>query len=106
MDGKLAWSPEAVEDLESIAAYIQKDSEFYARAVVSRILDAAKVIADFPHAGRMVPELNDETIRERFVYSYRLVYKVEEQRVLIVAVIHGKRLLVTGISERLEQRES
>jgi toxin ParE1/3/4 len=106
MDRKLVWSPEALEDLESIAAYIQKNSEFYARAIVTKILDAAKIIGNFPHAGRMVPELNDETIRERFIYSYRLVYKVEEQRVLIVAVIHGKRLLVEGMSERLGQRES
>lgn len=33
MDFKVAWSPEAIEDLESIAEYIGRDSEFYARAV-------------------------------------------------------------------------
>ena len=32
-------------------------------------------------------------IRERFVYSYRLIYRVEDHEVLIVAVVHGRRLL-------------
>ena len=34
MDHSLNWSPEATEDLESIAEYIARDSGFYARAVV------------------------------------------------------------------------
>jgi len=41
--------------------------------------------------GRVVPEMGDESIRERFIYSYRLVYRIEPERILVVAVIHGKR---------------
>jgi len=41
----------------------------------------------------MVPEVGDEHIRERFIYSYRLIYQVRPERILIVGVIHGKRLL-------------
>ena len=32
-------------------------------------------------------------IRERYAYSYRLIYRVEPDRILIVAVIHGSRTL-------------
>jgi addiction module RelE/StbE family toxin len=99
MDFKVVWSPEALEDLESIAEYIGRDSEYYARAVVSKILAVARSIKDFPWIGRIVPELNDENIRERFVHSYRLVYQVDPNRILIIAVIHGKRL-IENISER------
>lgn len=102
MDIKVIWSPEAIEDLESIANYIAKDSEFYARAVVSKILDASRRIKKFPLIGREVPEMEDEAIRERFIYSYRLVYKIEKSRILIAAVIHGKRL-IESITERFEQ---
>ena len=73
MDFKVVWSPEAIEDLESIAEYIAKDSEFYARAVVSKILDVSRNIMRFALSGRIVPEIGDESIRERFFYSYRLV---------------------------------
>ena len=80
MDLKVKWSPEAVEDVESIARYISRDSQFYARATVSKIIDFSRSISKFPQIGRMVPEFNDKQIRERLVYSYRLVYKVERSK--------------------------
>ncbi len=93
MDLEVKWSPEATEDLQSIAEYIARDSEYYARAVVTEILSVSRSIGEFPLIGRIVPEIGGEHIRERFIYSYRLVYRVESKRILIVAVIHGKRLL-------------
>jgi len=101
MDLKVVWSPEAIEDVESIAEYIGRDSEFYARGVAAAIIQMARSIESFPWIGRVVPELDQENIRERFVYSYRVVYQVQESRILIVAVIHGKRL-IESISDRLE----
>ncbi|HHJ16915.1 MAG TPA: type II toxin-antitoxin system RelE/ParE family toxin [Gammaproteobacteria bacterium] len=93
MEYQVTWSPEAVEDLESIAEYIDRDSSYYAQSVISQVLEASRKIKEFPLIGRMVPEIGDENIRERFIYSYRLVYKIQQQRILIVAVIHGKRLI-------------
>jgi addiction module RelE/StbE family toxin len=101
MDLEVKWSPEATEDLESVAEYIARDSEYYARAVVTEILSVSRNIRDFPLIGRVVPEIGDERIREQFIYSYRLVYQVESERILIVALIHGKRLL-ENVSERFE----
>lgn len=98
------WSPEAVEDLESIADYIARDSEFYASAVVSKILATSRKIPSQPLIGRVVPELNDKNIRERFVYSYRLIYKIETNAILITAIIHGKRLL-ENVPDRFEGNE-
>lgn len=100
MDALVRWSPAAVEDLESIAEYIARDSEFYARAVVSEIIAVAGVIFEQPLIGRIVAEIGNPKIRERFVYSYRLVYTIEGEVVVIVAVIHGKRLL-DNISDKL-----
>ena len=99
MDRIVRWSPEAEEDLESIAQYIARDSIFYARSVVTRILETTGTIPEQPYAGRIVPEIGSEQIRERFVYSYRLVYQIADDRILIVAIIHGKRLL-ESIHER------
>ena len=96
---EVAWSPEAIEDLESIGAYIERDSPFYAHAVLGRIVEVGQGLAQFPNLGRVVPEFNDPALRERFVYSYRVVYKIEPNRVLIIAVIHGRRL-IEPISDR------
>ena len=100
MDYEIKWSPEAVEDLESVAEYISRDSDFYAKAVVSKILSAAGKLSNQPDIGRIVPEINDLKIRECFVYSYRLVYLVEDNTIIILAVIHGKRL-ISNISDRI-----
>lgn len=32
-------------------------------------------------------------MRERFVYSYRLIYELQDESIHVLAVIHGKRLL-------------
>lgn len=101
MDYTVKWSPEAAEDLESIAEYIARDSEFYARSVVYKILAVSRKIPEQPMIGRIVPEIGAKEIRERFVYSYRLVYRVQNRNILIVAIIHGKRLL-ENVSERFE----
>lgn len=93
MDCQINWSPEAVEDIEEIAQYIEKDSPFYAQAVIEQIIAASRQLNELPLRGRVVPELEDETYRELFIYSYRLIYYVKASQILIVAVIHGKRRL-------------
>ena len=51
MARQLRWSPEAVEDVESIANYIERDSSYYARTVVSRIISLAETIPEHPQLG-------------------------------------------------------
>ncbi|MCU1267487.1 MAG: plasmid stabilization system protein [Acidobacteria bacterium] len=93
---RIVWSPKAIDDTDSIALYISRDSTSYAAAVVRKILNTARSLESFPFAGRVVPELDDTNIRERLVYSYRIIYRIEETTVTVAAVIHGKRLLDAG----------
>ena len=101
MARSLAWSPEAIEDIESIVSYIERDSSWYAKVVASRIIETAETIPEYPEIGRVVPEIGDVAIRERFAYSYRIIYRVEADRVLVAAVIHGNRLL-QPFAQRIE----
>jgi hypothetical protein len=41
MDLRVDWSLGAIEDVEAIAEYISRDSEFYARAVVTKIVEVS-----------------------------------------------------------------
>lgn len=93
MDFEIKWSPEATEDIDSIANFIARDSEHYASAVVSKTIELTKTLAIFPESGRVVPELDNIDIRELFVYNYRLIYQVRQKSILILAVVHGKRQL-------------
>jgi addiction module RelE/StbE family toxin len=96
---RLEWSPEAIEDIESIADYIERDSKFYAKSVVNKIFQSTEKLKEFPKIGRVVPELGREDIRELIVCSYRLVYQVKEIQILIIAVIHSKRQFEDVIEE-------
>jgi len=51
--------------------------------------------------GRKVEEIDDDKLREVIVYSYRMIYRVVEDGVNILAIIHSKRAL-TG--EMLEEK--
>ena len=90
---EVVWSPRAVEDVEAIALYIAADSTSYAAAVVKKIVDTTHNLSRFPFAGRVVPEFGEENIREKLVYSYRIIYRIQEETITIAAVVHGKRLL-------------
>jgi toxin ParE1/3/4 len=57
------------------------------------IVNQTRILTRFPQAGRMVPEFDDEDLRELILYSYRIIYRVQNDEALIVAVIHGKRVL-------------
>jgi plasmid stabilization system protein ParE len=94
---KIKWSPKAAEDVEAIASYIAQDSPAYAAAVVKKILEITRSLSFLPFAGRVVPEFDEEAIREQFAYSYRVIYRVTGETVTIAAVIHGKRLLTRDI---------
>jgi len=89
----IIWSHRAVEDLDSIAAYIAQDSEAYAKSVIRTILKKVRLLSKFPFIGRIVPEFEDESIREIFAYNYRIIYKVTDLEVIPAAIIHGKRIL-------------
>jgi toxin ParE1/3/4 len=56
-------------------------------------VNQTRILTRFPRAGRKVPELDDENVRELVVYSYRIIYRLQDDDALIVAVIHGKRIL-------------
>ena len=90
---RVVWSPKAVEDVEAIAAYIARDSPSYAAAVIEKVINITNDLAENAKHGRLIPEIEESTIIEQFAYSYRLIYRIEDNIVTVAAIIHGKRLL-------------
>ncbi|WP_028323222.1 type II toxin-antitoxin system mRNA interferase toxin, RelE/StbE family [Desulfatirhabdium butyrativorans] len=85
------WTSPAKNDLKKIYDYIASDTKYYAKKVVQDIVETTQKLNDFPEIGRMIPEFNDNKIRELIIYSYRLVYEVKNGDVDILAIVHGKR---------------
>lgn len=90
---KIKWTDNALHDLKSIFDYIAKDSQRYANIQVKKIKDRTNVLKNQPHAGKIVPEFNDEKIRELIEGYYRIIYLVQNEEIFILTVHHSARLL-------------
>lgn len=96
----IVWSDPAVDDLEEAVAFVAKDSDAYARSLAQLAVDAAESLRTFPNRGHRLPDPELSRFRELIIGSYRLVYLVEKERVLIVAVLHGHRALRRALKDR------
>ena len=90
---KIKWSPRAASNLEDICDYIAKDSEYYAILFAKKVTAIIKAIPQFPKSGRIVPEYNDENLREKIYENYRIVYRLKGGLIEIVAICHGAKPL-------------
>ena len=77
----VAWAESARDALDEVIEHIAQDSQPAAIEVLEEALRAASSLAAFAARGRIVPELNDPTVREVFVFRYRLLYEVGDDRV-------------------------
>lgn len=90
---KLVWSPQALHDLDSICRHIEQDSANYARVFGDRLIAMVEAIPKNPYWGAVVPEYRREDLRERRFQSYRVVYRIRDDRIEVVSITHGARLL-------------
>ena len=88
---KILWTEPAIEDLRSLHSYIAKDSVDYASSFVERIILSVDKLVDFPRIGRMVPEADQETIRELLYHNYRIIYRIKNELIEILTVVHGRQ---------------
>jgi plasmid stabilization system protein ParE len=77
--------------LDGSIAYLARESHPAAERLLIDALDTASSLDTFGERGRVVPELDDPSVRELFVGRYRLLYQVATDEILILAFIHGAR---------------
>lgn len=91
----LVWSQRAASDLRQIHAYIAFDKPRAASNFISTIKESVERLRRFPHSGRIVPELMRPDVREILVGNYRIVYKLEKRRVVVLTVFEAHRSALT-----------
>lgn len=79
--------------MQGIHNYVAQNSVVYANQVIDRITRCSEQIAEFPNSGRIVPEFREENIREIIERPYRIIYRIEEDEVDILAIVHGSQVL-------------
>ena len=90
----VTWSNEAGENLIEIEEFIARDSLERAVRFVDALIDHAEaILADNPKSGRTVPEIGNPEIRELIYRGYRIVYRMSGNRIEVLTVFEGHRLL-------------
>jgi plasmid stabilization system protein ParE len=99
---KARWTAKATADLIAIGDYIAADKPEAARAWVEKLRKRATDAAATPLAGRIVPEFGCADLREVFVRSYRIVYRMIGDGIIVLTVFHGHRLLDEAVQSDAE----
>lgn len=86
---EVVWTRAALDCLAEIIDYVTEDSPSAAERVVDAIDSMAQSLSELSERGRVVPEVHNPSIREVFVFRYRILYQVSSDQVRVLAVIHG-----------------
>lgn len=92
---EIKFSPEAVNDLRQIRAYISEElySEEAAVNTLSNIIKRIRILAQYPECGAPLSSIVNFETDYRFLVcgNYTAFYRVEEQTVYIVRILYGRR---------------
>ncbi len=97
------WATTARDDLDAIAAWIANDSAINALTAVERIEARAASLATLPSRGRIVPELRAHgvlNLQELIEKPWRIIYRIDGHRVLVLSVLDSRRSLDDLLLER------
>jgi len=87
----ILWSPEAINDLASLRAYIAEDDKAAAQRVVLHILrNIEQLLSDHPSLGRpgRVPGTRELVVPRT---PYIVPYRIRNNRLQVLRVYHGAR---------------
>ena len=91
------WTNHAKRQLRHIYDYIAHDSPMYAKRVSEELVRVTLGLDELPRRGRMVQELNEDTVRELGLYSYRILYEIKSNNHIdVLAVIHKRQHVESG----------
>ena len=100
---KIKWTQNAIQDLNDIGDYISKDSIRYAELTVEKLFNSVDILEQNPFAGKMVPEFEDETIRELIRGNYRIVYHLIDDDNIEILTLNNCARLITNSSAFLDE---
>lgn len=100
---RVEWSRAASTDLLNIIDYISEDSTTAAISIFEKIRSKCGTVNHSPKKGRVVPELREYGIfsyHELIVKPWRIIYRISDNKVYILAVIDSRRNIEDILIER------
>ncbi len=83
---------QAHKQMQEIFEYISRDSSYYAQKTIKEIYLKINILEFMPYIGRKIPEYNMNDMRELIYKSYRIMYKIIENKDEIhILIIHNSK---------------
>jgi toxin ParE1/3/4 len=104
---EVIWSNTAARDFEHSIEYIARDGPANALKIFKKLRDQASSLYTFPERGRIVPELQAQSIRQyrEIVSPWRILYRISEKHVYVLAVLDSRRNIEDILLLRLADSE-
>jgi len=88
---RIVWSALAEERTAEAYAYIAAARPSAAARWLDRTLASVAGLGEHPDRGRAIPEVNRPDLRELIVRPYRIMYRREAKRIVVLTVRHARR---------------
>jgi len=89
---EVIWTKQAIRMVNEFVDYIAQDDYETAEQWALELMSQTDKLAEHPRIGRVVPEYNEETLRELILGNYRLPYRIKENGIYIEAVWHVRQM--------------
>jgi toxin ParE1/3/4 len=90
---KLLWTHEALGGIFEIEKYIAEDNPSRAKEFSLELIKRTQSILKNPRRGRIVPEYLISDLRELIYKNYIIVYKINNNVIVILTVFESHRLI-------------
>jgi addiction module RelE/StbE family toxin len=103
---KVVWTTSAQEDLRLTIDYISKENPQTAIKLFHKIRTQARKLYRYPERGRRLPELSfikGLPYRELIISPWRLIYRIKDKRINVLAFLDSRRDLEELLYERLSR---
>lgn len=83
---KILYSKQAKEQLFTIKEYISLDNKEIALEYLKKIKDKIEILATYPYIGKINSTFNVQNIRDFIVFGYKIIYKINQTNIIILAI--------------------
>ncbi|HEY9018516.1 type II toxin-antitoxin system RelE/ParE family toxin [Thiomicrospira sp.] len=96
---KIIYTKQAQTQLKAIKAFVAKDNLSAATTHLLQIKSKIELLADFPFIGQINPILNKQAVRDWVILGYKVIYKVSENQLVILAIYKNIDFDESALSE-------
>ena len=83
MAQKIVWTERASSDVEAIFRYLSRRNPEAAARILSNLFARVELLLTYPEAGSSLSELRHEGWRKLIYRRWKVVYKVDDQAVIV-----------------------